>query len=237
MSKTVQDILNELEIEEVVNAVLSDNAPAEEKAELTNALARLKEMEVADGNDSVMIGVCHKDNGTGENKVHYYTGNIRNFDKNDEFENVTFDQIDENAGIFAKELLEKNIVPVSDAMAFQDWEDVIGASVAESNVDKYGKLQFIADIISELTFLGYDEEALEEVRAGLKAFSEDTKKNGNKTFEEMKATPEGAHHLLSGIGLNDKSEEKELAKIQATKDVLKEKIVEYQHILDVLENL
>ena len=57
------------------------------------------------------------------------------------------------------------------------------------------------------------------------------------TFEEMKATPEGAHHLLSGIGLNDKSEEKELAKIQATKDVLKEKIVEYQHILDVLENL
>ena len=63
------------------------------------------------GNDSVMIGVCHKDNGTGENKVHYYTGNIRNFGKNDEFENVTFDQIDENAGIFAKELLEKNIVP------------------------------------------------------------------------------------------------------------------------------
>ena len=44
MSKTVQDILNELEIEEVVNAVLSDNAPAEEKEELTNALARLKEM-------------------------------------------------------------------------------------------------------------------------------------------------------------------------------------------------
>ena len=156
------------------------------------------------------------------------------FGINTVFENVTFDQIDENAGIFAKELLEKNIVPVSDAMAFQDWADVIGASVAESNVDKYGKLQFIADIISELTFLGYDEEALEEVRAGLKAFSEDTKKNGNKTFEEMKATPEGAHHLLSGIG---KSEEKELAKIQATKDVLKEKIVEYQHILDVLENL
>ena len=85
MSKTVQDILNELEIEEVVNAVLSDNVPAEEKAELTKALARLKEMEVADGNDSVMIGVCHKDNGTGENKVHYYTGNIRNFGKNDEF--------------------------------------------------------------------------------------------------------------------------------------------------------
>lgn len=46
MSKTVQDILNELEIEEVVNAVLSDNAPAEEKEELTNALARLKKWKL-----------------------------------------------------------------------------------------------------------------------------------------------------------------------------------------------
>ena len=237
MSKTVQDILNELETEEVVKAVLGDNASTEEKSEITKALSRLKDMDVSDNNGGVMIGVCHKDNGTGENKVHYYTEEIRNFGKNDDFETVTFEEIDENAGIFAKELLEKNIVPISDAMAFQSWADVIGASVAESNVEQYGKLQFIADIISELTFLGYDEEALEEVRAGLKAFSDDTKKNGNKTFEEMKATPEGAHHLLSGVGLNDKSEEKELAKNQATKDVLKEKITEYKYILDVLENL
>ena len=46
MSKTVQDILNELEIEEVVNAVLSDNAPAEEKEELTMLLQDLRKWKL-----------------------------------------------------------------------------------------------------------------------------------------------------------------------------------------------
>lgn len=82
-------------------------------------------------------------------------------------------------------------LPISYDFTFSPWEDIIGTEVEIHSVEKYGKEEFLASALHEMSFNGFSHESQEERRKELDdaiARIEETEKffNEKKSFETVR---------------------------------------------------
>lgn len=75
------------------------------------------------------------------------------------------------------------IVAPESAYAFDltNWEDVLGYQVISNNVEKYGKQEYIATVLDEMSFHGYSRESQQEMKEEIEESARDVKEHPEHT--------------------------------------------------------
>ena len=230
-----KDLLEQIDKDALLSTIVGTEQDNEKLENFTKVIDDLNKLEPAE-KGMILVAVDKKNNNLDENEVLLFDKSVlvSKVQNNEKLNTLTFEEVDTYSGNEAKELIESQFVPVSEAVAAYSWEEILGAEVSEANAEKIGKDTFAAIVLEQITFLGFDNEELKDVREALKSFSTEAKTTGNQTIHELKTVNEGPHHLLCGFGIKDKSEQKEKDLIEATKKALKNKLTEYRCIVDAL---
>ena len=89
-------------------------------------------------------------------------------------------------------LLPLPSLPQTYAFEFCDWEEILGYSISQSNIDEYGLEAILAGVIYEMTFFGYERTDMEEEREELHNRIQEVNEIFKQPEEEQKK------HFISG---------------------------------------
>ena len=93
----------------------------------------------------------------------------------------------------AKKINDENAITNSLAIEFVPWKEWLGMTISENTFTEFNELEIIAHCLYEMTFMGYDEEEIQDQLSNIKGIAEEYE---NMTDEEKKANTKSLDDLL-----------------------------------------
>lgn len=114
-----------------------------------------------------------------------------NCDKDDESEKGTYVDVSGR-----KSIKEKNILTDSYAIEFIEWKNWLGMDLATETTKNFSDLEIVAHCLYEMTFVGYEEEEIQEQYDTIKKEIEEYK---NLTEEEKREQTTSLDELMKQL--------------------------------------
>lgn len=100
------------------------------------------------------------------------------------------DQDDENetqtyVDVYGRKIVkDESVITDSYALEFVEWENWLGMDLAPETIKKFSDLEIVAHCLYEMTFVGYEEEEIQEKFETIKGQTEEFKKLSDEERKE-----------------------------------------------------
>lgn len=115
------------------------------------------------------------------------------------FPKISEEKIEQMEEEKCDKMIREVSIPQSYAFEFDEWEDVLGYSISQSNIDEYGLETVLAGVIYEMTFFGYKREYMEAEREELERRNQQVEEILKLPEEEQKNHFIGADELIERL--------------------------------------
>ena len=245
MKQTVKDLFAQCPVEEIVNHVMYiDDKDESERAELTeeytNFVDNLMKREPID-TGYVMIGILYGEGGKSEKEATLYKKDelIEKTDRDSEIGKLTFEEVDALSDEETDRLAL--VYPVSKKHAYEYvlWDEILGYEVLSENVEEYGVVPFVSEIAYKMTYFGFDEEELAEIREAFQITMGELDKVKELSPEEQEKAVFSADRSAAYFSFQDNRsfDEKEKERILTAKKAIKDKIIEYKTVMKYIDEI
>ena len=245
MKQTVKDLFAECPVEEIVNYVMeTDDKDESERAELTSDYQGLVDgLLKRDPVDTgfVMLGILYGEGGKTEKETCLYNKDelLKTTDRDSEIGKLTFEEVD---GLSDEETDRLALVyPVSKNHAYEYavWDEILGYEVISENVEEFGLIPFVSEIAYKMTYFGFDEEELAEIREAFQITMGEIDKAKQLPQEEQEKVIFTADRAAASFSFQDNRsfDEKEKERILTAKKAIKDKIIEYKTVMRFIDEV
>ena len=133
------------------------------------------------------------------------------------------------------------LYPVSKNHAYEYalWDEIIGYEVIRENVEEFGLVPFVSEIIYKMTYFGFDEEELAEIREAVSITMSELDKARELPDEEREKVVFSAERSAAYFSFQDNRpfEEKERERIEDCKNAIKDKIIEFRTVMRYIDEI
>lgn len=245
MKRNVKDLFAECPVEEIVNYVMDiDDKDESERGELTEEYTAfvenlLKREPIDTG--FVMIGILYGEGGKAEKEACLYNKKemLEKTDRDSEIGKLTFEAVDALSDEETDRLAV--VYPVSKKHAYEYvlWDEILGYEVLSENVEEFGLVPFVSEIAYKMTYFGFDEEELAEIREAFQITMGELDKVKELSPEEQEKEVFSADRSAAYFSFQDNRsfDEKEKERILTAKKAIKDKIIEYKAVMKYIDEI
>ena len=228
---TFKDILKECDQEEVIKYLDTDSVE-----EYREVFARLSELEPVD-TGCVFVGIDYTGCGKTDNEVAAYKESElkESINTSSELASVPFDEISGLSGEEAGKLAAITVLPTAVMYECSPWNEVLGFHVDKENVESYGLVPFVGDVLFKMTFFSFSEEEIAEIRGVIQdtmSLVDETRELDEKEKEENIFSAERSAAYFS-FQDNRPAEEKIKDMYEAARGTVKNRVREYNTVMEL----
>ncbi len=229
---TFKDILKECSPEEIIKYLDTDSVD-----EYKEVYAKLMDLEPVD-TGCVFVGIDYTGCGKTENEVAAYNAEELKeaLGSSSKLASVSFEEVANLSGEEAGKLAGVTVLPVAVMYECCPWNEVLGFKVDRENVDSYGVVPFVGDVLFKMTFFSFSEEEIAEIREVIKdtmSLVDETRKMDEEEREKNIFSAERSAAYFS-FQDNRPEEEKMEDMYEAARGTVRNLIREYETVKNVV---
>ncbi len=245
MKQTVKDLFAECPVEEIVNYIMDiDDKDESEREELTADYSafvkKLSEREPVD-TGYIMLGILYGDGGKAEKETCLYNKKelLENTDRDSEIGKLTFEEVDKLSDEETDRLAVVYPVSKNHAYEYVLWDEILGYEVLSDNIKEFGLIPFVSEIAYKMTYFGFDEDELAEIREAFQITMGEIDKANALPEDERDKVIFTADRAAASFSFQDNRpfEEKERERILTAKKAIKDKIIEYNTVMRFIDEI
>ncbi len=245
MKQMVKDLIRECPVESIVDYIVDrDGISEDERAETFSNYSSFVEdilgREPVES-DFVMLGILYGDGGKSEKETSLYKKEelLSKTDRDSEIGKLSFEDVDALSDEETDRITLLYPVSKNHAYEYALWDEIIGYEVIRENVEEFGLVPFVSEIIYKMTYFGFDEEELAEIREAVSITMSELDKARELPDEEREKVVFSAERSAAYFSFQDNRpfEEKERERIEDCKNAIKDKIIEFRTVMRYIDEI